>query len=248
MSWAALDDSWDDCPEFNGMSADAVALFFRSQARMARLLTDGHLTVADFERLDLSRSHAERRRAPWRRLVRELVKQGLWSVEPGGWRDTGWLARNPSRLEVQLQKKWNVLRQQIRFAKDGRETALREAEAMVKQELWAARRKRKTDSVTSDFTSELQGDSLRPNPPSSRPVPNEVADELDDDTDETAADGCPHGRRSDGRRSHAGGRCDLCARREMAEQIRNAPTAAIKERSLKAFRRSYGHLYGVGSP
>ena len=117
MVWAKIDDTWDDCVEFNAMSSDAMALFFRSQARMGRLMTDGHLQVSDLEHLDLSRSSAERRRASWRRLVSELVSRGIFEVHAGGWRDTGWWERNPSSEEVILQRRWDALRQQQRMHK-----------------------------------------------------------------------------------------------------------------------------------
>lgn len=254
MVWAKLEDSWDDCEAFNDLSADAVALFFRSQARMGRLLIDGRLTNADLERLDLSRPGSERRRAPWEQLIEELVGRGIFAVEGEAWRDVGWLARNRSRMEVALQRRWDTLRQQIRFAKGNpdRERELEELEDVVKHQLWAARAARKMEVATTGFTSDAQSDSHRPFPSSSRPVPSEVEDEVGDDSFErqesaTSADDTPacalHGFAHQ-RRTREGWVCDLCKRRRMAELIREASTDDNRRRFMKAFNRDYGHIYG----
>lgn len=145
MTWAKLDDALHDSTAYNGLSAHALALWTRMQSRMAAQLSDGVLTTDDFDRLDLSRPKDERSVQPWPGIVSELVERG--HLVPDGddrWLDPGWLTRNPSKTEVELQRRWDVLRQQIRFAKDDEtRKQLRDIEAQVKGDLYAARSSRK---------------------------------------------------------------------------------------------------------
>lgn len=177
MSWWKGEDTWDDCEAFNGLSDAAVALFFRAQARMARTLSDGVLTVADLQRIDMGRPAGARRRTPWRRMMGELSERGLFAADGRLWRDTGWLTRNPSQKETLERRRYDALRQQIRYAKANGNAALeadlRRASDASKDALWALRQARSTATLTSDS----RGDSQRPDPYPARPVPK---DEVED--------------------------------------------------------------------
>ena len=81
MAWWKGEDSWDDCPDFNGMSAHAVALFFRDQSRMARQMTDGVLTTEDLAQALTVLADPDVFPPSVKAAWRELHSHGLDSIE-----------------------------------------------------------------------------------------------------------------------------------------------------------------------
>ena len=94
--------------------------------------------------------------------------------------------------------------------------------------------------------SEIAG----PDPSSSRPVPDEVEDEDEDQVgkDPLTPQVAGASSRCDHRRSVPRGAavppCPVCERREFARQIRRAELPAVRERLLGTFQRQYADLYG----
>lgn len=121
------------------------------------------------------------------KVVAELVKAGLWSEYADGVTILDFLEHQPSADEVRLQRRWDVLRQQIRFVKgpdrDAKLADLRREADAVRDELQTARNRRKA-LYSQPNSLVIHGAPLRPVPVPSRPAPSEVEDE-----DERAAGG-----------------------------------------------------------
>lgn len=193
MPWWKGDDNWDDCEQFNNLSADALALFTRAQSRMGRLMSDGVLTERDLDVLDQSRTPEERTRAPWRALMHELAGRHLFVVERVHWLDPGWLDRNPSREEVEAKRAQDAIRQRLRYA-EGKSAGpeLKAAAPGLRQEAEVARqrvnlaieRRRAAAAINRRLSSSLQTETTlhaenerRPPSAPSRPVPSPNEDE-----------------------------------------------------------------------
>jgi hypothetical protein len=272
MSWAKLDDRWDDCPELNDLSADAVALFLRLQARMARLQTDGVLTARDLDVLDQSRPATERQRVGWPALVAELMGRCLLVPERDHWVDVGWFERNPSRDEIEAARAHDAARQRVRYARsngagDSRIAELKGEEEEARRALFTARDRRQSAAISQRrlstvLTTEriLRSETEHGSPSApSHPGPSRPKDE-DEDEDRgiaaelrepaAAAPDMDHVACQDYTRHQSHHRlslegawvCDLCARREAARHIRALPDD-LKPRAIMAFRRSWGELY-----
>lgn len=148
VSWARLDDRLHDSKEFNGLSDGAMALWVRLQSRVAAIESDGTITQSDLDRVDMSRAIEDRQRVPITDIVAELVSRKLLAVSGDEWLDPGWLRRNPSADETELNRQWGNLRVQksrARARKDHElEAAVDEQIEAVKDSMFAARGRRET--------------------------------------------------------------------------------------------------------
>lgn len=259
MSWAKHDDTWDDCPEYNDVSADAVALMFRVNSRMARLGTDGVLTARDLDVLDQSRPLRERDDAPWSQLVAELMSRGLLVAERDHWLVAGWLERNPSRDEVSATREYDAIRQRIRYAKANGADAARLAELKADEDaarraLFTARDRRQSAalsqrrtvlSLTTEKSLHREVRAQSHNAPT-RPVPSRPKDE---DEDEGGDGGNAAGLEaaaaaSEGSRVIAPvPNIAALSRREMGRLVREAQSPGLHRIQLGAFHKAWGHLY-----
>ena len=104
MSWVKLDDHFSDRPKVARAGTLAQLLYINALTYASRYLTDGfiphavvaRLVVWDFENPPDNYTLAQR-----------LVEVGLWETVEGGYRIHDYLDYNPSRAEVENQRRKN---------------------------------------------------------------------------------------------------------------------------------------------
>jgi hypothetical protein len=99
MPWFRLDDAFDTHPKVLAAGNEAIGLFIRCGTYAARNLTDGHVptsVVTLYGDTD---------------LAARLVAVGLWHRVRTGWTIHDYLAYNPSRQDVEENRKKNAERQ-----------------------------------------------------------------------------------------------------------------------------------------
>lgn len=183
MTWTKLPD---DLPDRHLELSDAAfRLHVAATIYSNRIGLDGRIPRA---RLALIPVPARTRRP---KVISELVTAGLWTDHEDGVTILDFLEHQPSAEEVHLQRRWDVLRQQIRFAKgpdrDVKQADLRREADAVRDELQAARNRRRA-LYSQPNSLVIHSAPLRPVPVPSRPAPSEVEDE-----DERGAGGALEG-------------------------------------------------------
>lgn len=174
MTWTKTPDDYPD--RLLELSDAAYRLHHAATVYSNRIGSDGHVQRI---RLSMVPVPAKAKRP---RVVQELVTAGLWQPTDDGWLLIDFMAAQLSAEEVQLQRQWDVKRQQIRFAKTAEERQERRAESdAIRDALHAARERRKDGN--SQPVSLVN--SLRPVP--LRPVPSRSAPSESEDEDEAAA-------------------------------------------------------------
>jgi hypothetical protein len=177
MTWTKSSDDYPD--RLLDLSDAAYRLHRAATVFCNRLGLDGSLPRT---RLALVPVPPRTRRLA---VLRELIDAGHWIETDDGWTLTDFFDAQLSAEEVTLQRRWDVVRQQIRFAKKAQKKAeLRADEDAIKAALWEAREQRK--GLVSQRNSLVN--SLRPVPTRIRPVPS-----LDEDEDERSGSGNPEG-------------------------------------------------------
>jgi hypothetical protein len=177
MTWTKSSDDYPD--RLLDLSDAAYRLHHAATVFCNRLGLDGSLPRT---RLALVPVPPRTRRLA---VLRELIDAGHWIETDDGWTLTDFFDAQLSAEEVTLQRRWDVVRQQIRFAKKAQKKAeLRADEDAIKAALWEAREQRK--GLVSQRNSLVN--SLRPVPTRIRPVPS-----LDEDEDERSGSGNPEG-------------------------------------------------------
>ena len=139
MTWFKVDDSFYSHPKVLAMQAHkgwkgAVALWSLAGSWSSDHLTDGFIPTAAVARLGCSEADAK-----------VLVTHGLWIVAEGGFQFHDWLARNPSKKDVETKRE----------------------KTRNKVQEW--RRNRVTDVVTDEVRNQVSN----PAPVPSRPVKRE---------------------------------------------------------------------------
>lgn len=106
--WVKLDDGFAEHPRVSGLSDAAFRLHVASMCYAAHYLTDG--------RVPAHRVHGK----PLAPLVAELVKAGLWTRNGTGYEIHDWRDYNPTREDVERQRKMRNERQRRwREGRDG---------------------------------------------------------------------------------------------------------------------------------
>jgi hypothetical protein len=95
MTWFKVDDSFYDHPKVFDAPDCAVALWTRAGSWSARNLTDGFVPAGMPARLCDDPETA----------VKELVRRGLWARTSGGYRFHNWAEFQPSREDVEAERK-----------------------------------------------------------------------------------------------------------------------------------------------
>jgi hypothetical protein len=95
MAWVRLDDVFDDHPKLLGLPLECVGLHVFGLTYSARHLTDGALTPPIVSHLSRGRDD----------LAQQLVDAGLWEALDGGWQIHDFLDYNPSREQVEADRK-----------------------------------------------------------------------------------------------------------------------------------------------
>lgn len=117
MPWVRLDDQFPIHRRIAGLSDGAFRLHVAAICWCARNLTDGYVAAVDVE-------HVSRMRRPWRQ-VDELVAAGTWHVVDGGWSIHDYLEYQPSKAQVEQERKARAERQARWRAKHAGETSRR---------------------------------------------------------------------------------------------------------------------------
>lgn len=107
MPWFRLDDVFHSHPKVIAAGNEAVGLYVRCGTYAAEHLTDGFVPehIAHlYGGLDVRRGSDET-------LVATLVRTRLWRRTRGGWRMPDYLDYNPSRQEVEIERKRAAERQ-----------------------------------------------------------------------------------------------------------------------------------------
>lgn len=103
MPWVRFDDQFPIHRRIAGLSDGAFRLHVAAICWCARNLTDGYVASVDVE-------HVSRSRRPWRQ-VDELVGAGTWHVVDGGWLIHDYLEYQPSKAQVEQERKGRAERQ-----------------------------------------------------------------------------------------------------------------------------------------
>lgn len=168
MTWTKLPDSFGD--QTLGLSDSA----FRTHV-VATIYANEHGLdgVLPKDRVPLLPVPPKSKRPS---VIRELVEAGRWSDDGERWILIDFFTGGQlSAEEIALQRRWNVIRQELVFAKgnDLKRVELRTLEDDVKAQLHAARGRRKV--LASPVTSLVS--SRVPVSDPSRPVPSQDEDE-----------------------------------------------------------------------
>ncbi len=94
MPWARCDDTAHEHRKFKRAGLEATGLYYMALSYCARYLTDGHV---DQHWLEERVPQASRRR----KLLQQLVDNGLFEVNGDGYYVHDYLELNPSRAEVE---------------------------------------------------------------------------------------------------------------------------------------------------
>lgn len=111
MPWGKLDDQFDDQPEIDYMSTDAIALFICSITWACRNLTDGHIPLARARKLPGGHN---------RKAIDELLEgEKPWWIEvPDGFQIRSFLKFNPAGEEF-LERREEISRIRSEAGKRG---------------------------------------------------------------------------------------------------------------------------------
>jgi hypothetical protein len=93
MVWFKVDDSLSNHPKVAAAGNAAMGLWLRAGAWSAHHLTDGFVPSSALPGVGGNRRQAE-----------ALVKAGLWTVEPDGYRFHDWQEYQPSRAKVEAAR------------------------------------------------------------------------------------------------------------------------------------------------
>lgn len=172
MTWTKAPDDYPD--RLLELSDAAYRLHHAATVYSNRMGLDGRIPRARIALIPVP----PRARRP--KVIAELVGAGLWTEHADGVTILDFLEHQPSAEEVSLQRRWDVLRQQIRFAKGpdrvAKQADLRREADAVRDELQAARNRRKA-LYSQPNSLVIHSAPLRPVPVPSRPAPSEVEDE-----------------------------------------------------------------------
>lgn len=91
MSWVKLDDRFARHPKVRAISDKALRLHLEALCYSAIYLTDGHVPASEVNGK--------------RKLADELTKADLWEKAPGGWLIHDYLVYNPSREQVENERR-----------------------------------------------------------------------------------------------------------------------------------------------
>jgi hypothetical protein len=149
MTWTKTPDDYPD--RLIERSDAAYRLHHAATTYSNRVGLDGRIPKA---RVHLIPVPPRTRRAA---VIRELVAAELWQEDADAFTLVDFLRDQPSRQEVDLQRQWDVLRQQIRFAKGpddaDKQARLRRQAGAVRDALQDVRNRRKAN-IPGGFTSE----------------------------------------------------------------------------------------------
>lgn len=104
MTWLRLDDSFYDHPKIDGLTDPAFRLHVAAANYCARHLTDGHITAPAALRLTATSRQ---------RTIDELVTAHLWDPTPDGYEIHDFLRYNPTREQVEADRRGNARRQAL---------------------------------------------------------------------------------------------------------------------------------------
>jgi hypothetical protein len=171
MTWTKLPDSAAD--DMLDLSDSAFRLHIAAMVYANRIGLDGRIPKARFSLIPVP---PRTRRAA---VVRELIEAGQWADDGDTYVLADFLRDQPSAEEVALQRRWDVLRQQIRFAKGPdraeKQASLRRDADEMRDALQAVRNRRKaTYSQVNSLVNHYA--PLRPVSDPSRPAPSEDED------------------------------------------------------------------------
>lgn len=98
MTWAQLDDHWDEHPKYGTLGLEHFGLMACAITYSNRLLTDGIVPARAVHRFGIGDVRAANRAASY------LVSMGIWEAVAGGYRIVGYLDHNPSKEWVTARK------------------------------------------------------------------------------------------------------------------------------------------------
>lgn len=94
MSWFKVDDKFCFHPKVIELSLKAVGLWTKTGSWVSAQLTDGYVPKSIAKQLGGTPS-----------IIRELTDSGLWEEADGGYRFHDWLSINPSREQIEEDRK-----------------------------------------------------------------------------------------------------------------------------------------------
>ncbi|MCW2632075.1 MAG: hypothetical protein JWR88_1037 [Pseudonocardia sp.] len=205
MPWFRVDDSFHSHPKTMAAGTHAVGLWMRCGSYCAQHLTDGFVPV------DVVKAYGTNA------LARRLVDVGFWDVVQGGYQFHDWSDYQPSREQVQAERRHAAERQRrARDAAKGRRDSTRDSASVTHlsrrdtavthepvtpvsqspRSRTSRREVRGSVTVTSDSSSDLDADTPRDTAPddSRTPEPASGTQPPDDELAALADAVCAHRR------------------------------------------------------
>jgi hypothetical protein len=168
VTWFKIDDGFDNHPKIIKVGNAAAGLYVRCGAYCARHLTDGFISN------EICRQYGSKR------LFMLLVKEGLWEPTSDGYIMHDYLSYNPSRAEVEAERKAAAERQ--RQSRERRRShAVSHAVTGADVTRDSQRESRRESRVTS------RRESQDPDPTRPDPTPTTSADDFEREGSTSAA-------------------------------------------------------------
>jgi hypothetical protein len=125
MVWVKLDDGFPEHPKMHAAGALGLAMQVAALCYCNRNLTDGFIPTAAAKKLvDLD----DIRGVAWKGVVKRLVDVGAWREVPGGWQIHDYAEYQPTRAQIQDDRKAARERMQTVRANRSRTSTERTAE------------------------------------------------------------------------------------------------------------------------